>query len=102
MGKVIDLDKQRFIGTLRAEYERAATKRGYSPERANEIAKIVADAMERIDNMAVSVSVPSPDSLTRENTETFAHEVAKATARQVAMFCVEQLSIAAVDLAYPA
>jgi hypothetical protein len=83
----------------RPQLERAAKQRGYSPDRADELAALMEATVARM--LAYSVNSTSLQLPTDLDDQTFASEVVKVVGKQVAQHCANEFARAVVNIADP-
>jgi hypothetical protein len=90
----------------REVFERVAKERGYSPHRADELAKLLYDATARmfayharLENLTLTL----PDDVRELEVavQAFANDIAKRVGEQVLNHCAKDLALAIFDAAYP-
>ncbi len=79
--------------------ESTAKKRGFSPDRAAELATLIHATATRMFAYHVNVTTKVPESPL--DYEAFGNEVAKAIGQQVAAHCVKEIALAVIETAYP-
>jgi hypothetical protein len=78
--------------------EQNAVRRGYSPERANEIAGIVGQAAQRMFSYTLQFNITDAPV---DDPAKFARHVAGLVGQQVAEHCARELARVVNDIAYP-
>jgi hypothetical protein len=91
---IADLIRRGIAPTL----EQNALRRGYSPERADEIAGIVGEAAKRMFLYSVQFNIADAPV---DDPAAFARHVASLVGQQVAEHCTRELAKVVNDIAYP-
>jgi|SRR5882672_1639367 len=87
--------------SLRDVLARAATKRGYSPDRAEEIAAIISNVSEQVSRSTFSIHLDVPLDASIDELKAKFEEVARNAGRQACDHCIAVFANAVVDLCYP-
>jgi len=99
---IINVEFGEGILRIAARCPRAsATKRGYSPDRAEEIAAIISNVSEQVSRSTFSIHLDVPLDASIDELKAKFEEVARNAGRQACDHCIAVFANAVVDLCYP-